>query len=330
MTVLTSAALAGILLAVYRAIAATANPQAVWAAAGVGVATFLVVRWLQNYWWGVLAGLVVALHPLYQEAVNQLHPGLLAGAGVWILLACTVAAWRLAFLPQFAWRSWTLLALVFPLGIGLIWPLQPRLGLVAAALTHFGLIGVALLAAALRSRSKSQLPSWGNVTAAGLIGLLAPVGGVLLAPESLRLLHVQQHQDPALKAGSDWQEVLEAALGSSLDEYRFHGFTPEDLRRWAWPQEWVMLPLMGWGFWRSVRRGGKDWARGRPPLAWVLTLFTILDLAGVSFHPRAGKDTAVLSLASLAVVLAIFGVADVVRGFMDRLVLAPPQEREER
>jgi hypothetical protein len=323
--VLTGAALAGIIVAVYR-ITGTANPQAVWAAAGVGVAMFLVVRWLQNYLWGVLAGLAVALHPLYQETVNQFHVGLLAGAGIWGLLACMVLALWLAFQPRLAWRCWAALAVVFPVGIAVTWALQPRAGLVAAALTHFGLIGAAFLAAAMHARGQGVGCSWWNVTAAALIGLLAPVGGVLLAPEALRLPNWPQPQP--IQAGSDWQEMLEAALGSNLDDYRFHGFTADDVRRWGWPKEWVVLPLMVWGFWRTIRRGWREWARRRPPLAWALTLFAIIDLLGVSFHPWA--DTGVLSLASLAVALVVFGIADVVRGFMERLVLAPPQERDAR
>jgi hypothetical protein len=343
--VLTGAALAGLIVAVYR-IPGTANPQAVWAAAGVGVALFLVVRWLQNYLWGVLAGLLVALHPLYQETVNQFHVGLLAGALTWGLLACMLLAWRLAFQPRFAWRCWAALAVVFPVGIALTWALQPRAGLVAAALTHFGLIGTAFLAAAMNSRGQGVGCSWWNVTAAALIGLLAPLGGVLLAPEALRLPNwpqpqpVQMGEKPGfskkpgflppqaqpIQAGSDWQDMLEAALGSNLDDYRFHGFNADQVRRWGWPQEWVVLPLVVWGFWRTIRRGWREWARRRPPLAWALTLFAIIDLLGVSFHPWA--DTGILSLASLAVALVVFGVADVVRGFMERLVLAPPQERD--
>jgi hypothetical protein len=41
------------------------------------------------------------------------------------------------------------------------------------------------------------------------------------------------------------------------------------------------------------------------------------------------RSVAVLSLASLAVLLTVFAVGDQVRGFMERLVLAPPQERDE-
>jgi hypothetical protein len=143
----------------------------------------------------------------------------------------------------------------------------------------------------------------------------------------LGLVHWQQHQ--AVPAGSDWQGILETAVSQDLAEYRFHGFARDDVRRWAWPQEWVVLVLMAWGLWRTFRRGWRDWARCRPPLTWALLLYVIIDLVGASLHPGADQDTALLALASLAVVLAVFGIADVLRGFMERLVLAPPQEREE-
>jgi hypothetical protein len=118
-------------------------------------------------------------------------------------------------------------------------------------------------------------------------------------------------------------------MSPPLKEYRVHGFTVEELRRWAWPELWVVLPLMGWGLWRSCRRGWKLWARGKPPLAWVLPLFALILAAGVVFRPGKDDEVSLLSLASLAVLLSIFGIADVLRGFMEKLVLAPPQERDE-
>jgi hypothetical protein len=86
---------------------------------------------------------------------------------------------------------------------------------------------------------------------------------------------------------------------------------------------------MLWGFWRSFRRGWRLWRRGQPPVAWVLTLYGAVAFAGAALHSGEAGQITLLTLASLAVLLGVFGIADLVRGFMERLVLAPPQDREE-
>ena len=60
-----------------------------------------------------------------------------------------------------------------------------------------------------------------------------------------------------------------------------------------------------------------------------ITLFALVVVGGMCWKPGTSDDIALLSLASLAVLLSVFGIADVVRSCMERLVLAPPQERDE-
>jgi hypothetical protein len=324
--VLTVVALAAVLASVYR-VGATPNAPGRWefvgAAVGAAACAFLVVRWVQSYLWAVLAGLLLGLHPLFRDAVAGSDYGLVAEALQWLVLAATVSAWRLTFLPRFRWRTWLVLAGVCCVATGLAWPLRPRAGLVAGLTCGGGLLAAALLAARLHRRRLTLRPSWLNITTAALVGLAAPVGGLFLAPVSVR--HLDWHQ---MKADSDAVDLWHAALGSPTGGYRVHGFSADERDRWGWHQGGLALALMVWGFWRTFRRGWKEWARRKPPLTWALTLFGMIALVGASFHPGAAPDTAYLSLASLAVLLGVFGVADVVRGFMERLVLAPPEERE--
>ena len=102
------------------------------------------------------------------------------------------------------------------------------------------------------------------------------------------------------------------------------------LERWLWPAVWVAGLLMFWGLCRSLTRGCQELKRRRPPTAWLLTLYAAAELLGATVLGTGRvQPTAMLPLASLAVVLAVFGVADFFRGISERLILLPPAERQE-
>jgi hypothetical protein len=322
------AALAALVIAIYRSPVAGASPapwRSVWGAVGAGVAVFLVLRWAQNALWGLAGGLLVALHPVFREAVTATDPNLLAETLTLLALAGTVAGFRLVFLPRFAWRSWLVGAVVLTAAIGLAWPVQPAAGLAVSLLVGVGLLGAAAFGARLHFRRASVLPSWLNIAAATLVAIGAPVAGLFLAPAFCDL---GWKQAPALPAESDAVDYWHAAVDADWTDYRAQGFTQGELRRWGWPNPWVVMALAGWGFWRSLRRGWKNWAKGKAPTAWVLTLFTLVTLAIWAARPQSGGNLSILPLAGLAVLLSVFGIADVLRGFMERLVLAPPHERD--
>jgi hypothetical protein len=88
------------------------------------------------------------------------------------------------------------------------------------------------------------------------------------------------------------------------------------------------LPLAGWGLWRAVRLGRREWVAGRPPVGWVLLLYAAADLAGTALIPAEGGAARLLPLAVLGVLLAVFCAGDLVRGVAGRMVLGPPQEEE--
>jgi hypothetical protein len=318
---LTLALLAVVVALVYR----TEPAVTVAAAVGTAAAVFLAMRWWQNYLWGVASALLVTLNPFYQEWARRNNTApVVEGLGL-VVLACTTAAWRLTFRPTFAGIAWILPVLLLCLSIGLTWPIQPPAGLSAALVAGPGLLLAALLAARRHRQSKTALPSWGNVAIAALAGLTTPVLGLLLAPAA-RLL--PWSPEFAVSSTGEALDLFWTTIHSTTINWQPRAFAGEHLLRWGWPTPWVLLPLMTWGLWRSLRRGWRQSARHQPPLAWTLTLFTLVALAGVLLCSPAGPNNEFLRLAILGLMLSVFCVADLIRGLADRLMLAPPTERE--
>jgi hypothetical protein len=243
-----------------------------------------------------------------------------------LALAAVTFGCGLTFLPAFAWRSWLAVAVVLTAAAALAWPAWPQAGLVTTLLSALALGGAALLA---RRQTPRGAPA--NAAAALAVGVLTPVAALFLAPvfaplTSAAPLNWSMAVDAdAMSAGELLaQAVLPGAAGLEL-----HGLAPEGLnQRWGWLAVWVALPLALWGLWCAFRRGVKEVRRRRPPLAWVLLLYAVVDLVCVALHARTAVQTAFLPLASAAVLLAVFGVADVARSIADGLVLLPPGERQ--
>lgn len=309
------------LLALLVAVVFRAEPGrvAIAAAAGAGAA-FVAMRRVQGYFWGLVAALLLALHPLHSEW-QRLGPALWAEAMELVVLAAVVTGCHLAALPRFAPWAWALTTLALCGGAALTWPALPQAGLVGAVLTALGLVGGALLT----WRSHRERPAWGNVTAAALLGLVAPAAGLLLAPAGAWVLDGLSF--PNLSRERAPLDFLAAAINTETVGLDLRGFALENLHRWAWPAVWVVLPLMLWGLWCTLVRGWRELAARRPPLPWLLTLYAAADLAGAALHPREALETVFLPLASLAVLLAVFGVAEVFRRLTRPLLLPPPEER---
>ncbi|HYT89770.1 MAG TPA: hypothetical protein VEL76_13765 [Gemmataceae bacterium] len=295
--------------------------RVVLATVGMAVGTFLALRRLQNYLWGVVGALVLALHPLNWEWSAPFEQSMRAEALELIVLAAVVTAWELAARPAFAGVAWLLVALALCLGGGLAWPALPQAGLVTALLTVVGLPLGGLLAA-LRHRER---PAWGNVTAAVVLGIAAPILGLLLAAASVRVL--DWPVSGGVGADSGAFDFLSAAVGTGAAGLEIGSFAANELHRWAWPAVWVVLPFLLVGLWLTVRRGSKLLSARRPPLPWVLTLYALVELVGAALHPSAALTPILLRFASVALLLAIFGIAEIVRAVLRPLVLPPPEER---
>jgi hypothetical protein len=96
-----------------------------------------------------------------------------------------------------------------------------------------------------------------------------------------------------------------------------------DFTGWTWPTPWLVGPLMVWGFWCTLWRGWRDLTRRRVPAPWGLSLFA----AGTLFLASTLPTGAVL-LSVLAVLLSVYGVADIFRGLAERLILLPPDHQD--
>jgi hypothetical protein len=321
---LTIGLLALLVTLLYRAAPGQDQPapwRVVLSTAAVAVGTFLVVRRLQNYFWGVLAALTLAFHPLHWEWPTSSELAVRAEALELIILAGVTAGWDLAALPFFAWRAWLVAAAAVVVGGGLAWPAAPQAGLVAGVLTAVGL-PLGALWAALHHRER---PSRWNLAAAVLLGVAGPPLALLLACGSVRVL--DWPVSPGLGLDSGVSDFLAAAV--SPEAAWLHAFRDagEQLRHWAWPAAWVVLPLLALGLWRAVRRGRKEFTARRPPLAWVLVLYTFAELAGLTLYPRGRPESVLLPLTALALLLAFFGVAELARALTRPLILPPPHER---
>jgi hypothetical protein len=316
--------LLGLLVALVARAAPGQERPAPWpvalAQAGVAAGAFLVLRRLQNYFWGLVAALILAWHPLHWQLSDSLGAAVRAEALELIVLAGLTAGWDLTALPSFAWRAWLVEAAALVVAGGLTWPAEPPAGVVAGLLTLVGL-PLGALWAILRHRER---PSGANVASAVLLGLAGPLLGLLLACASVRVL--DWPISPGLGADSGPSDFL-AAVGSEAAGLEVPRYAAEQLHRWTWPAVWVALPLVALGLWCAARRGLRLFAARRPPLPWVLILYAFAELVGLMLHPRGRLETVLLPLAALGVLLAVFGTAEVMRALTRPLVLPPPGER---
>jgi hypothetical protein len=289
------------------------------------VMTFLVIRRLIDSFWGVVAGVLLAMHPYASKWDPPFDQAWWAQAVELAVLAGVVAAGRLAFLPRGSLLGWVALLLWLSAGVALGWLLDPTAGAVEAALTVIALPMFAGLASRQRRRpGVAEVPSRWNVFGAIVIGVLAVCAGTLLAPQAVPYLGGVIRT--SLTAGQTPWDTVQMAVNAS--GWHLPGLSADELRQWCWPVWWAVLPLMAWGLWCSVSRGLKRSARRQPPLAWALTLYGGLALVGVALHPAAASDAALLPWAVLSVFLSVFCVGDTLRTMWERIRLVPPHERD--
>ena len=298
-----------------------------------GWAMFLSERWLQNYLWGLLAALVFTLHPYvlgWAKAGEVLLWGEALGL---VVLAANIASWRILFQKQFLPLAWVAIGLILVVGIGLAWSVERRIptnrlpdlrmGLVAALVTVGGLLLGSILACV---RHKQWTLCWGNVSIAALLSILCPLLGLMLAVARFPVfdgLSNPRYGDVTLDA---CVSLLDATFLPNPDYRGDLSFMVSEMER-SGVAAILTVAMMVVGWWRSLRRGWKCWRGSQPPLAWLLTLFAVIDLASIVLHPPYAASIALISFAPVAVLLNVFGFADLAQGLGERLVLAPPHER---
>jgi hypothetical protein len=285
--------------------------------------TFLIVRWLVNWFWGVAAALLVVLQPLWwdwRQAADRVLP---VPALLLVCLAATLAGVRTNRLEALAAPRWGAVAVILIVALALTWLGAPPLALAVSIFIGVGLLGGAF--AAWRSRSAEPAPSVANLAAAACLGLAAPIAGLFLAPPLGALL--QAPGNPHAASPATAVDHLTLALEPAAHGLRLPGFSPTELEQWCWPTPWLLLPLAGWGLLCSLRRGLGRAVRPQSGSSLLLLLFTGLLLLGLSLPAGVEAALSLLLLASLAMLLAVYGIGDTLRRLMERLVLPPPGER---
>jgi hypothetical protein len=318
--VVTTALLASVVFAIMRVLPdhRLAPAESVLATMVTSAAVFLGMHLLLGYFWGVVAAAVVLGQVLNGPWLPR---PLLAEAAELTTFAVAVASCAAVHDRTWRWRLWLVLAPLACVTSGAAWQAMPTSGLACALL-----VGLALPASALnawRRRADPRTPPCpGNVAAGLALGILAPVAGLFLGslPEVLEGGRAEPLDAPGLLR----QAVNPPAAGGGISP-----FSGDRVQQWCWPTPWAVLPLMVWGAWCSLRRGRKQLARGQAPTAWVLALYSAAVVALGAWPGRETAALAVLSLAALVGLLAVFGVGDVLRNVWDQLRLAPPDERVE-
>jgi len=316
----------GVVVTVVLALGPGSDHGAPWLAIAsvvlAGWAMFLCERWLQNYVWGLVAALVLTLHPYFLRWANTGEVLLWAEALGLVVLAAIISSWRILFQKSFSPLAWIAIALIVTSSIGIAWILEPRMGLVTGILTLGALLLGSILA--IRKHREASL-CWGNISAAGFLAFLGPLGGLALAVVVMPHWHGFPRSTALPEICTVW-DLMDAGFLPPADSRGDLSLMVTEMERWGWSAI-LTVAMMVVGWWRSLRRGWKCWRRNLPPLAWVLTMFVLVDLAGILLHPPRAAGIALLSFAPVAVLLNVFGVADLAQGLGERLVLSPPHER---
>jgi hypothetical protein len=288
-------------------------------AAAIAVASvFLIGRGVQNFGWGLVAAALLTLHPSWKEHSESNAESVLAGAVVLAVLAGVRVGWSLTFHPSFAWRAWPLLSGVLAACTGLAWKADARLGVLALALTAAGMGTAAFLALQLRRRTLTDLPARLNVLTAGAQVVLLPAASFIV------LLFL----DHNLTSDRSWWELLREALPDRLS-YATRALARLESNAWSWPADWLVVPLCAVGVVLCSLQGWKEWSKAQPPWSWYLTLVSLLVPALLFGRSGERGEAVSVILTALVVLLVVFVIANTLRRFWLRLVLLPPDVRED-
>jgi hypothetical protein len=185
-----------------------------------------------------------------------------------------------------------------------------------------------------------------RVSLVAAVTVLVAVVGILLVPA------LSQAEQWALQQGMDFSQVirrppvLDLVTVQTMVENAFvlrpvqdsmPGLALADLELWAWPwfwpnllptpwpAYWILIVLLLLGLFRSGWRGWLQWSRHQPPIAWLLTLYVVLVVAAYMVDPMHVRTSQFLPLATLAAILPLYGIADLITGLGEGLRLQPPE-----
>src|SRR5262249_43893155 len=105
----TLAALAGIVTLLMRlplVMPAPAPWEVIGSALLIVLSAYVLMRWLQGYFWGLVAAAVLVAHPQFWNWAEPAHRAWRGAALDRVRLTVAVAGCLLAFRREFAWRWW--------------------------------------------------------------------------------------------------------------------------------------------------------------------------------------------------------------------------------
>jgi hypothetical protein len=301
--VLTLALLAGAAAISLRFVPSGVKPapwEVVGSAALTVAASFLVMRSLQSWLWGVLTAVLLVFLPLHRQWFDWDPAACWTESQTMIVLATAVAAWRLAFRRDFTWWQWVALAGLSCGALFAATQAEPP-GSAPIDLVVLWLVPLLVLALNPSQRRAGNRPHRGNLCAFVLLGALLVLLMAMQTParEEYRSLTIPPHALELIRG----QRVLKV----------------ERLAQWAWPPA-VAIPLMVWGIWSALRRGLRELSKHRAPLAWTLVIGVAVNGALI------WSEWPSIAFVSVVVLLAVFGFAEVFRNIGERLVLLPPEQ----
>jgi hypothetical protein len=273
---------------------------AAWAGLFTVCAVALVGRLSQGYLFALVCGLLISWHPLFFHPATNGAPSHLALALLFLTAALVLAAWHELLAKPFTWWRWVLLFAGLASAAGLAWRWDRLLGIEATLLVVISLLVLAPITYVLgKARS-----SWASFAVIIALGLLAPATAALLSQDA-NALQLESWSAPNWSLlGSKWEELLAG---------------------WFFIPWWITTPIVLWAWWRTLRRGRRQWDKGEAPLAWVLTVGSSLAFLGTIAASSA--QAAFQPVPIWIILLAAFLVFDVLQAIGERLVLQPPEPR---
>lgn len=141
---------------------------------------------------------------------------------------------------------------------------------------------------------------------------LAVVGIALLGVSVLTIAHMARVLSPEWWSLDAWR-----TCGADWRAWLFDAFDRSE--PWCWASAWALLPLMAIGLWQMLTRSRKQRQTGHAPTA----LLAGVGIGG-GFLATLPENGYFLHL--VAIVLPLFGVADLTQTLVERLQLTPPPD----
>lgn len=299
------------------------------------VTAFWVGRILLNIFWGLVLAVLFAVHPLVLQASVQSPAFLQAEFLKLAVFVCVLLIWKLTLRRERAFFTIMGLGLLNAVFGGWAWLTSPQAGWTTLLFSAvcFGMLAV-LAGWRRRHQDEKRIPLL-HVVLVAMLAMTIPVlslaaaFGVSQGAAELNKKNVESLQ-PVFTHPLAVEDGVTALLQNSFQPQSGTNFFPgtslDALQEWAWPYPWATLAVLLLGLYRTIRRGWIQWPTRKAPLSWALLLFVLSNVIADILHSTSVREANFLPLASVAVLLGVFGIADWLRSIGDQIVLKPPGE----